>query len=157
MYVLKYKMTIKNLVEIKRVGSDLIRPLRHSELRKGQDFTTTCYDKDNENETIHIACLSQNNVISCATFYPEFTHKLKTENPYRLRGMATATDFTRRGHGTMLMKKAFKLLQKKDVDIIWCNARLGALNFYKKLGFEVLGDIFNIKDIGPHYYMFKKI
>ena len=53
-------------------------------------------------------------------------------------------------------KKAFKLLQKKDVDIIWCNARLGAFNFYKKLGFEVIGDIFNIKDIGPHYYMFKK-
>ena len=71
--------------------------------------------------------------------------------------MATATDFTRRGIGTMLMKKAIKLLQKKNVDIIWCNARTGALNFYKKLGFEVIGDIFNIKDIGPHYYMFKKI
>lgn len=156
MYVLKYKMTTTNLVEIKSVSSDLIRPLRHAELRRGQDFSTTYYDKDNENETIHIACLSQNNVISCATFYPEFSYKLKSKNPYRLRGMATATDFTRRGIGTMLMKKAFKLLQK-NVDIIWCNARTGALNFYKKLGFEVIGDIFNIKDIGPHYYMFKKI
>ena len=155
MYVLKYKMTTTNLVEIKSVSSDLIRPLRHAELRRGQDFSTTYYDKDNE--TIHIACLSQNNVISCATFYPEFSYKLKSKNPYRLRGMATATDFTRRGIGTMLMKKAIKLLQKKNVDIIWCNARTGALNFYKKLGFEVIGDIFNIKDIGPHYYMFKKI
>jgi len=111
MYVLKYKMTTTNLVEIKSVSSDLIRPLRHAELRRGQDFSTTYYDKDNE--TIHIACLSQNNVISCATFYPEFSYKLKSKNPYRLRGMATATDFTRRGIGTMLMKKAFKLLQKK--------------------------------------------
>ena len=157
MYVLKYKMTIKNLVEVKRISSDLIRPLRHAELRQGQDFTTTFYDKDYEEDTIHMACLRQNKVISCATFYPEVTHKLKSENPYRLRGMATATDFTRRGIGTLLMKKTFKLLQKKDVDIIWCNARLGAFNFYKKLGFEVIGDIFNIKDIGPHYYMFKKI
>ena len=143
-------------VNIRKVDAERIRPLRHSELRKGQDFSTTSYLKDHELDTFHMAYISNEKIVTCATFYPEFTHKLKSENPYRLRGMATAADFTRRGLGTMLMKKAFKLLQKKDVDIIWCNARLGALNFYKKLGFEVIGDIFNIKDIGPHYYMFKK-
>ena len=33
-------------VEINKVDAEKIKPLRHSELRKGQDFSTTSYLKD---------------------------------------------------------------------------------------------------------------
>ena len=144
-------------VEIKRVQSSRVRHLRHSELRKGQDFSTTSYQRDKQKDTIHMACIREDNIISCATFYPQNTDKLESINSYRLRGMATDSEFKRKGFGAMLMRQSLLLLKSKGADLIWCNSRLAALNFYKKLGFEVIGDIFNIKDIGPHYYMFKKI
>ncbi len=46
---------------------------------------------------------------------------------------------------------------QKKCDVLWCNARLVALEFYTVLGFKIIGPEFNIKDIGPHYKMYKTI
>ena len=144
-------------VKIKKVDAEKIRPLRHSELRKGQDFSTTSYSKDDESDTFHIVCIVNEKIITCATFYPETSTKIKSENSYRLRGMATDSRFTRKGYATELMNESFKELKKRDCDIVWCNARLVAVNFYKSVGFKITGNLFDIEGIGPHYYMYKEI
>ena len=41
-------MTTQLQVEINKVDAEKIRSLRHSELKKGQDFSTTSYLKDYE-------------------------------------------------------------------------------------------------------------
>ena len=41
--------------------------------------------------------------------------------------------------------------------MLWCNARLVAVEFYKYNGFKIIGNLFDIAGIGPHYYMYKKI
>ena len=46
---------------------------------------------------------------------------------------------------------------EKECDLLWCNARLVAVNFYKSLGFKINGELFDIVGIGPHYYMYKEI
>ena len=135
---------------MKKVDAEMIRPLRHSELRKGQDFSTTSYLKDDKEDTFHMACILDQKVITCATFYPEKSSKINSENPYRLRGMATASSFTRKGYATGLMMESFKELKEKECDLLWCNARLVAVNFYESLGFNVVGEILDIKRIGPH-------
>ena len=56
-----------------------------------------------------------------------------------------------------LMHEAFKELKKRSCDLLWCNARLVAVDFYKSLRFRIYGDIFYIEGIGPHYYMYKEI
>ena len=91
-------MTTQLQVEINKVDAEKIRPLRHSELRKGQDYSTR-----------------------------------------------------------NLMVESFKELKKSDCDMLWCNARLGAVNFYKSVGFKIIGELFDIEAIGPHYYMYKEI
>ena len=143
--------------EIHKVNANRIRPLRHSELRKGQDFLTTSYLRDDDNETFHMACIHENKIIACATFYPECSEKLDAVNPFRLRGMATDYYFQRRGYATELMRNSFKELKKKGCDILWCNARLVAVEFYKSIGFHIIGELFDIPKIGPHYYMYKII
>ena len=144
-------------VYIKKVDAEKIRLLRHSELRKGQDFSTTSYLKDNEKDTFHIACIVNKKVVTCATFYPERSTKIKSNNAYRLRGMATASNFQRKGYATELMIESFKELKEKKSDLLWCNARLVAVSFYESLGFKIIGNMFDIEGIGPHYYMHKKI
>ncbi len=143
--------------EIHKVNANRIRPLRHSVLRKGQDFSTTSYLRDDDNETFHMACIHENKIIACATFYPEGSEKLDAVNPFRLRGMATDYCFQRRGYASELMHNSFEELKKKGCDILWCNARLVAVEFYKSIGFQVIGELFDITKIGPHYYMYKII
>ena len=144
-------------VEINKVETDEIRPLRYSELRKGQDFSTTSYLKDYEESTFHMACIVDDKIVTCATFYPEKSKKSKSDNAYRLRGMATDSNFQRKGYASDLMTSAFKELTKRGCDMVWCNARLVAVNFYKSVGFKITGNLFNIEGIGPHYYMYKEI
>ena len=144
-------------LKINKVNAEEIRSLRHSELRKGQDFSTTSYLKDHQSDTFHMACILIEEIVSCATFYPEKIIQIKFDNPYRLRGMATDTKFQRNGYAKNLMIEAFKELKKRDCDMLWCNARIVAVDFYKSVGFKIIGDLFNIKGIGLHYYMYKEI
>ena len=144
-------------MEIKDVESEKIRKLRHSVLRKGKPFSTTKYNKDNQKDTFHLAVIEGEKTITCATFYPEKTKHSKSEQQYRLRGMATDLEFRRKGFGKLLMEESFERLKQKKCDTLWCNARLVAVDFYRSLGFETKGKMFNIRDIGPHYYMFKEL
>lgn len=144
-------------VEINKVDAEKIRPLRHSELRKGQDFSTTSYLKDYEDGTFHMACIVDDEIVTCATFYAQKSMKIKSNNSYRLRGMATDSNFQRKGYASVLMEESFKELKKRDCDMVWCNARLVAVDFYKSVGFKIIGELFDIESIGPHYYMYKEI
>ena len=144
-------------VNISKVDAKKVRPLRHAELRKGQDFSTTSYIEDYEAGTFHMVCIVDEKIVTCASYYAEKSIKIKSNRAYRLRGMATDSNFQRKGYASDLMAESFKELKKRDCDIVWCNARLGAVDFYKSVGFKIIGEIFDIAEIGPHYYMYKEI
>ena len=142
---------------IKKVNAFDIRKIRHRNLRQGKPFSTTAYKKDNEKKTFHLACIHNNITISCATFYPENNKFFPNEKSYRLRGMATDTEYRKRGIGKKILLQAFEEIKKKKGTLLWCNARLIAVEFYKKLGLQTIGKEFDISDIGPHYMMYKKM
>ena len=144
-------------MDIKVVAAKDIRPLRNLVLRPNLPIETTYYDLDNDIETFHLASIMDNTIISIGTFYPENDIELQTKNGYRLRGMATHPKFRRKSAATKLMKESFVLLKEKKCDVLWCNARLVAVEFYKSLGFKIIGKIFDIPSIGPHYKMYKSV
>ena len=145
------------VAHIKLVDAEEIRSLRHKMLRQGKEFSTTSYDRDNEKLTFHLGFTIEEKIVSCATFYPEETNKIPSKNAYRLRGMATDYSYLRKGYGDQIMQEAFQILKSKECDLLWCNARLIAVPFYQSVGFQEIGDLFDISDIGPHYYMYKRI
>ena len=142
---------------IKKVNAFDIRKIRHRNLRQGKPFSTTAYKKDNEKKTFHLACIHNNITISCATFYPESNKFFPNEKSYRLRGMATDTEYRKRGIGKKILLQAFEEIKKKKGTLLWCNARLIAVEFYKKLGLQTIGKEFDISDIGPLYLIYKKM
>ena len=144
-------------MDIKVVAAKDIRPLRNLVLRPNLPIETTYYDLDNDIGTFHLASIMDNTIISIGTFYPENDIELQTKNGYRLRGMATHPKFRRKSAATKLMKESFVLLKEKKCDVLWCNARLVAVEFYKSLGFKITGEIFDIPSIGPHYKMYKSV
>ena len=144
-------------MDIKKVKAFDIRKIRHRNLRQGKPFSTTSYKKDNDKKTFHLACFNNNVIISCATFYPEKNNFFPNEQSYRLRGMATDLEHRKKGIGKKIMLQAFEKIKKKKGTLLWCNARLVAVEFYKKIGLQIKGEEFDITGIGPHYLMYKKI
>ncbi|MFD1316416.1 GNAT family N-acetyltransferase [Namhaeicola litoreus] len=142
-------------VEIKLIAAPETYALRKQELRKNMTLSEKI-PGDFEESTLHLG-LYENNKLACiATFMPAENDLFK-ENQYRLRGMATDEKHQKKGYGKAVLLKAEEILKEKGIDLIWCNARVVALDFYKKLGYEIIGGEFDIPQIGGHYVMFKNI
>ncbi|MBL7014338.1 MAG: GNAT family N-acetyltransferase [Candidatus Marinimicrobia bacterium] len=147
-------------MEIKRVDADIVRPLRQKVLRPGQPFHTTKIEKDENKDTVHYALYLDNFLTSIATIYPEPLVEYNFSLAYRLRGMATDPEYQGKGFGAQILKQCIMYLRDKtDTKYLWCNARESAFGFYEKFGFEIIGDIFEIENIGPHkkgFYLIRK-
>ncbi len=137
------------------VSASKLYNLRNLVLRPGKPLHTTFYEKDHYINTFHIAISIQSKVQCIATFYPEKMKGVYSSKAYRLRGMATHPNFRRKGLGKNLMQSAFTYLIQQQADLLWCKARLAAIPFYISLGFQIIGEQYDIKEIGPHYTMYK--
>ncbi|MCF7560551.1 GNAT family N-acetyltransferase [Sabulilitoribacter multivorans] len=96
-------------------------------------------------------------MVGICSFFKNNSAQIPYENQYQLRGMAVLQKFQGKGIGNIILNYGEKLLKNMSIDIVWCNAREAAVNFYKKNGYQIIGDAFNIKDIGIHHAMFKKL
>lgn len=111
--------------------------------------------QDHESTTFHLGLFSDDEIICVATFHEDKNVNLSSRYPYRLRGMATAQNFQGKGAGRQIVEAGIQELLKRNCDLIWCNAREGAFNFYEKCDFRYLGEMFDIPEIGPHKVMYK--
>ena len=142
-------------MKIKEITAEQTYELRKIELRKNMSLSSQ-FRGDLDEDTFHLGLFINNELVSIVSFmrsdYKEFTEK-----QFQLRGMATKENYQGKGFGKMLMTKSEELLKEKEVIIIWCNARIVALDFYKKQGFKIIGKEFDIPQIGGHFVMYKKL
>ena len=137
---------------IKFIPTELTLPLRSKILRNGLPLEECRFPTDDLEETFHLAIYADDELISIATFFPNH-YKDKKELGYQLRGMATDTPFSGKGHGKQLIEFAVEYIKKTNAQYIWCNARTSAIQFYQKLGFNIVSEEFEVEGIGPHYQM----
>jgi GNAT superfamily N-acetyltransferase len=142
-------------IEIKLISAPETYALRKQELRKNMSLSEKI-PGDFEESSLHLGLFEDDQLACIATFMPA-SNVLFTEKQYRLRGMATGEIYQKKGYGRAVLLKAEEILKERGIDLIWCNARLVALDFYKKLGYEIVGDEFDIPQIGGHFVMFKHI
>ena len=139
------------MYKIEKVFPDVVRPLRHKVLRPHLPFEASCLPSDNDPDAIHFTLKKGDTILSVASLYSESLEVMSNNNTFRLRGMATEPSEQRKGFGGMILHSAIDHLKKKtDVEILWCNARATAFGFYEKMGFTILGEIFDIPNLGPH-------
>lgn len=145
------------MIQIRQIPQEDLIDIRHSVLRANGERSECYFDGDNDLGVFHLGLYSKDSLVCVASFYPENNPSLKANKQYRLRGMATMPSEQSKGYGAQLIRKACEILEEREADLLWCNARASALSFYKKHGFETTGDEFEIKGIGPHYVCTKRI
>lgn len=138
------------------ISAEQTLDLRSRVLRPGQSIENCKYLEDDDITTFHVGVVENNRVICNGTFIQQ-EHQLfsTTQNPFRLRGMATDPLYQRQGLGRLVIESALHELKNRNADFLWFNARTSAEIFYQKLGFLTIEDIFEIPTVGPHKVMYK--
>ncbi len=143
------------MIRIKEITAPQAYEIRKDILRDGIPLTEKM-DGDFDKSTLHLGVFVDD-VLACVATFMQHDSFHFSGAQYRLRGMATHRAYQHQGLGKIILEWAEQLLVKKKVDILWCNARVFALDFYKKSGYQIIGEEFDVNLIGPHFVMFKKL
>jgi len=143
------------MVEVRKITARETYEIRLKVLRIKSPLSYK-FQGDLDGDTFHLGAFENKKLLTVASFVKS-THPSLTGSQYHLRGMATLESFQNRGFGKILLQEAEVRLRSLDTEVLWCNARVIAFDFYLKQGFEFFGEIFNIEDVGPHAVMVKKL
>ncbi|NVK51390.1 MAG: GNAT family N-acetyltransferase [Flavobacteriaceae bacterium] len=141
------------MIEIKEISAVQTYAVRLEVLRKGIDLPVH-FVGDTAKNTFHLGVFEDNVLVTVASFM-KTTNLLFSKEQYQLRGMATLPASRGKGYGKKLLVEAIMLLENKQLEVLWCNARETALTFYLKLDFQIKGEPFEIKNIGKHFLLYK--
>ncbi|APY01134.1 GNAT family N-acetyltransferase [Lacinutrix venerupis] len=144
-------------IKIEAITGEQTLPIRHAVLRKGKPIEACPIPEDNLKTTYHFGLFYNNKLVAVSTFVIDKSVYFKEPNQYRLRAMGVLEGYQGLQLGKQLLNFGVHFLKEKKVERLWFNARIIALNFYKKNGFETIGPVFNIPNVGDHFVMHKKL
>ena len=142
------------MLHLCRVELDRIIDLRHAVLRQGLPREAAIFDGDRDPAARHYAAFDEEQLVGCATLHPS---RSESEPAWQLRGMAVAEQSRSHGIGRRLLEFIDCELADSPVTLLWCNARVPASAFYRKLGWDIVSDVFVIPTAGPHVRMTRQI
>lgn len=137
---------------VKYISATETLPLRSAVLRNYAAADQCIFPTDEIEGSFHLGYFVVEELVSVATFYP-VDYPERGSGGFRLRGMATNPAFSGMGYGSELIKFAINELRSVNASYIWCHARSAAVQFYEKLGFEVISEEFELPGIGAHFEM----
>jgi len=142
---------------IKFVESEAVLAIRNDVLREGKLSYDQCrFPTDKLPGAFHLGYYVNEELVCIASFHPQNYGEFAGTG-YQLRGMATIEKYRGKGFGNQLLNFAIVYLKGKNDAYVWCNARKKAVQFYGKLGFEIISAEFEVRGIGPHFVMYIKI
>ena len=131
--------------------------IRQEVLRKGKPIETCHFDGDTEKNTIHFGFFHHGHIVGVVSVFKSNSTLFNEKLQFQIRGMAVLNEFQCSGIGNELMLHAENYCRQHKSVVIWFNAREKAVRFYEKNDYQILGDAFEIPDVGTHFVMFKKL
>ena len=145
------------MILIKEITAQETLIIRQSVLRHGKPLEACALEGDNLKTTHHFGLFESSNLTGIISLFTK-TNPIFAENlQAQIRGMAILEIHRKKGFGEALVKHCEDYCVSRQLVLIWFNARATAVGFYKKLGYEINGNPFDIPEIGEHYLMYKKL
>ena len=145
---------------VRPVPAAEVWPIRHQVLHPGQPLESSRYVEDDRPGARHFAALHEGRSVGAASMSREdppaefSVPGLKPGQGWHLRGMATLDEVRGSGAGSALLRTALTYAVLAGAGAVWCKARTSVAGFYRKHGFQTLGEEFEIPGIGPHSFMY---
>ena len=126
-------------------------------LRPGFPRETAIFAGDEDAETRHFGAYAGGEIVGVASIYRAELPEKSALAAWQLRGMATLDAVRGGGHGAALLAAVEQYVRQKSGAFAWCNARVAAAGFYRRHGWQILGEVFDIPSVGPHYRMLREL
>ncbi len=139
----------------RRLQPEDIQQLRNEVLWPHKTFENCILETDRLSTTFHFGVQIDDLTVATVTFQEESSNKLPQEKQYRLRAMAVREGYRGQGFGDAIVEEGVKYLSSLGIQVVWCDARVAALNFYRRLQFEEFEEEYEIPIIGLHRFMWK--
>lgn len=145
------------MIKIKKITASETFRVRHPVLRYGKPFESCHFEGDEMVSTQHYGLYENNQLVGVISVFESDNEWFPDKNQSQIRGMAILENHQKKGYGKLLIEHCERKLQWENKSLIWFNARETAVGFYKKMGYQIIGNPFSIKDIGVHVVMYKKL
>ena len=143
------------MITVEQVQAPVILALRAQVLRPGLVIDEARYVQDDDPAALHLAaCDELGHVVGCSTWVPE---PWQDEPAWRLRGMATTAGARGTGVGGLLLGVGLAHAEAGGARFAWANARTVALGFYRRYGFETVGEEFLTAQAIPLFLIWRRL
>lgn len=142
---------------IKEISSKETYIVRQPVLRNGKPIESCIFEGDDLHTTHHFGLFADDKLTGIISLFSQSNIIFAEKNQAQIRGMAVLETHQKKGFGEALVGHCENYCKEKNVDLIWFNARTAAVGFYKKMNYQIIGAPFDIKDVGEHYLMSKKL
>ena len=146
---------VMSKIEVKKITYLDTFPVRSAVLRQGKPIETCFFLGDDADLTTHFGLFDENNLIGVASVFEVINESFEQNNQFQLRGMAVLNEYQGVGFGNIILEEVCRFVESKKAEVLWFNGREKAVKFYQNFGFSVLGNSFEIPEIGTHFVMFK--
>ncbi|MHA3772101.1 GNAT family N-acetyltransferase [Verrucomicrobiota bacterium sgz303538] len=142
------------LIEVREISANQTLLIRSAILRPGMPLDAVRFPGDELETTVHFGAFAGAQHVGVASIYAApLPEQPEVAYAWQLRGMATVPEVRGQGAGRALLLAAIAEVRARGGTLLWCNARTGAVEFYRKHGLEVVGEEFDIPEVGPHFRM----
>ncbi len=142
------------MLQVREVSAEAVLPIRQKVLRPGKPLSACVFEPDLLATSHHFMLFKDEKEIAIASYFKERNEQFQEEKQFRLRGMAVLPEYHGKSFGKKLLNESLKKLPSRN--LLWFNARIKAVGFYKKQGFLPRGEEFEIPGVGLHILMFQK-
>ena len=146
------------MFDIKPISSEQTYDLRQAVLRAGQPRHTCEFPGDHAVSTVHLGVFEKPDaLIAISSLFATLEPVLGSDKTMQIRGMAVDSAWRGQGLGRLLLVELESAARSAGANVLWANSRLSALSFYRRCGYETVGEQFMIAQVGPHIRVAKKL
>lgn len=128
------------MTEIVEIAATDTHDLRRRILRRGTRSDVVVWDGDDDPTTFHLGVrTSDGELVAISTWLLRRYPDRPAADAYQLRGMATAPPHRGSGVSSSLLRSGLDRCTTDGATLVWARARLAALTFYERHGFEAIG------------------
>ncbi len=112
--------------------------LRNTELRFPLGLSLTKMDIEEDRKAIHLGIFEDHSIIACACLWPQH-HENRS---FQIRQVAVKQEHKKSGFGRRIMGFAENVALQNGAKEVFVHARMPVVQFYEKLGYTIVGEIF---------------
>lgn len=122
--------------------------VRYSVFVQEQNVPENLEIDERDHVCLHVIIKTNNNPIA--------TGRIDIDKDGKIGRVAVIKDYRNQGYGSLIIHKLEEIAQQQGLTSVWLNAQKSSINFYRRLGYQIISDEFMEANI-VHQKMNKKI